>query len=99
MLSRRQKYDYRDADRYELKLIRVGHALWGMYKRDRATLGIPLSERQALYAACETVWRLKREYRAELRERLAARNAGIAARFRESRLHKAGPSFWLRRAS
>jgi hypothetical protein len=57
-----------------------------MYKRDRATLGIPLSEIQASYAACERVWRLKREYRAELRERLAARNAEVAARFRESGL-------------
>jgi hypothetical protein len=84
VLTRRQKYDHRNADRYELKLIRVGHAVWAMYKRDRATLGIPLSEIQALYAACERVWRLKREYRAELRERLAYRSAEVAARFRKA---------------
>ena len=34
-LTARQKYDYRDLNRGEAQLIRVGHALW----RDRLKLG------------------------------------------------------------
>ena len=38
-LHARQKYDYRDLERGEAQLIRVGHALW----RDRRKLGDTLS--------------------------------------------------------
>jgi hypothetical protein len=34
-----RRNDRRDAERAELKLIRVGHALWAIMKRDRARNG------------------------------------------------------------
>ena len=43
-LSARQKYDYRDLDRGEAQLIRVGHALW----RDRRKLGDTVAEREGI---------------------------------------------------
>ena len=60
-LTARQKYDYRDLDACEAQLIRIGHALW----RDRRKLGDPVAERVGINAALESVWRAKREYRAE----------------------------------
>ena len=64
-LTARQKYDYRDLDRGEAQLIRVGHALW----RDRLKLGDTVAERVGINAALESVWQAKREYRAELAKR------------------------------
>jgi hypothetical protein len=66
-LHARQKYDYRDLERGEAQLIRVGHALW----RDRRKLGDTVSEREGINAAIESVWQAKREYRAELAEKRA----------------------------
>jgi hypothetical protein len=40
-LTAQQKYDYRDLDRGEAQLMRVGHALW----RDRRKLGDTVTER------------------------------------------------------
>jgi hypothetical protein len=68
-LTARQKYDYRDLERGEAQLIRVGHALW----RDRRKSGDTVSEREGINAALETVWQLKREYRAELAKKRALR--------------------------
>ena len=68
-LTARQKYDYRDLDRGEAQLIRVGHALW----RDRLKLGDTVAEREGINAALESVWKAKREYRAELAKRRALR--------------------------
>jgi hypothetical protein len=68
-LSARQKYDYRDLDRGEAQLIRVGHALW----RDRRKLDDTVAEREGINAALESVWRAKREYRAELARNRALR--------------------------
>jgi hypothetical protein len=68
-LTARQKYDYRDLDRGEAQLIRVGHALW----RDRLKLGDTVAEREGINAALESVWRAKREYRAELARKRALR--------------------------
>lgn len=68
-LHARQKYDYRDLARGEAQLIRVGHALW----RDRRKLGDTVSEREGINAALESVWRAKREYRAELAKKRALR--------------------------
>jgi signal transduction histidine kinase len=48
-LHARQKYDYRDLERGEAQLIRVGHALW----RDRRKLGDTVSEREGINAALE----------------------------------------------
>ena len=58
-------------DRYELdptegKLIRIGHFLWRLYKREQRAA--------ELLTACETVWSAKKAYRTELaarRERAA----------------------------
>ena len=64
-----QKYDYRDLERGEAQLIRVGHALW----RDRRKLGDTVSEREGINAARESVWLAKRECRAELAKKRALR--------------------------
>jgi hypothetical protein len=70
-LSARQKhgYSYRDLDKGEAQLIRVGHALW----RDRRKLGDTVVEGEGINAALESVWRAKREYRAELAKKRALR--------------------------
>ncbi len=68
-LTAKQKYDYRDLDRGEAQLMRVGHALW----RDRRKLGDTVAEGEGINAALESVWQAKREYRAELAERRALR--------------------------
>jgi len=68
-LTARQKYDYRDLDRGEAQLMRVGHALW----RDRRKLGDTVAEREGINAALESVWKAKREYRIELAKRRALR--------------------------
>jgi hypothetical protein len=68
-LHARQKYDYRDLERGEAQLIRVGHALW----RDRRKLGDTVSEREGINAALESVWRAKKEYRADLAKKRASR--------------------------
>jgi hypothetical protein len=68
-ISARQKYDYRDLDRGEAKLIRIGHALW----RDRRKLADGVTEREGLNAALESVWQAKREYRTELAKKRAFR--------------------------
>jgi hypothetical protein len=68
-LSARQKYDYRDLDRGKAQLMRVGHALW----RDRRKLGDTVAEREGINAALESVWKAKREHRAELAKRRALR--------------------------
>jgi hypothetical protein len=68
-LTARQKYDYRDLDRGEAQLMRVGHALW----RDRRKLGDTVAEREGIDGALESVWKAKREYRIELAKRRALR--------------------------
>jgi hypothetical protein len=78
-LTARQKYDYRDLERGEAQLIRVGHALW----RDRRKSGDTVSEREGINAALETVWQLKREYRAELKSKRKASAEAFVARLRE----------------
>ena len=67
-LTARQKYDYRDLDRGEAQLMRVGHALW----RDRLKLGDTVAEREGINAALKSVWRAKRKYRAELAKKSLA---------------------------
>jgi nuclear transport factor 2 (NTF2) superfamily protein len=64
-----QKYEYRDLERGEAQLIRIGHALW----RDRRKLGDTVSEREGINAALESVWQAKKEYRAELVKKKALR--------------------------
>jgi len=82
MLTRKQKYDYHDMDPWELKLIRVGHALWAVLRRERRQIGYPVSEELALYAAIETIVHLKHEKRAEVKAERAARADEVRERFR-----------------
>ena len=76
-LSARQKYDYRDLNRGEAQLIRIGHALW----RDRRKLGDTVVEREGINAALESVWKAKREYRVEVATRRVLR----VSQFRETK--------------
>jgi hypothetical protein len=71
-LTKRQKYDYRDIDWRELKLIRVGHAIWALYKRERLKKGSTGVEESVLLEACETVWELKKQLRVQLKVERAA---------------------------
>ena len=76
-----RRNDRRDAERAELKLIRVGHALWAIMKRDRARNGGYLPQSDPIWDALETVWRLKREHRAELTGKRQAESAQLRAKF------------------
>jgi hypothetical protein len=71
--------DIRDIDPYELKLIRVGHALWLLFRKARKSE--PLSEIKALEEALKTVWELKRQYRQDLAEKRIERNRAVRERF------------------
>ena len=75
-LTARHKYDYRDLDRGEAQLIRVGHALW----RDRRKLGDTVADREGISAALESVWQAKREYRTGLAKKREVR----FSRFRDA---------------
>ena len=68
-------------ERGEIRLVRVGHALWAMMKRDRAKNGGRLPQSEPIYEALETVWRLKREYRAELAASRQAEGARLRNKF------------------
>jgi len=74
-----KRNDIRDIDPYELKLIRVGHALWAMFQKARKSE--PLSEIKALEEALVTVWELKRQYRQELAAKRVERNRAVRERF------------------
>ena len=71
-LTKRQKYDYRDIDRIELLLIKIGHHVWRLYKRESLALGGSVSTAQAYLEACKDIWKAKREYREELKLKRAA---------------------------
>jgi hypothetical protein len=73
--------DRHDTERAELKLIRIGHALWAMMKRDRARNGGYLAQSDPIWEALETVWQLKRERRAELAAKRQAESAQLRAKF------------------
>jgi hypothetical protein len=75
------RHDRMTIDRGELKLMRVGHALWAVMSRDRARNGGHFSQRDPIWEALATVWRLKREYRAELAVRRRAESAELRAKF------------------
>jgi hypothetical protein len=75
--------DRHDVDRAELKLIRVGHALWAIMRQDRARNGGYLSQSDPIWGSLATVWTLKQEYRAELIARRQAESAKLRAKFAE----------------
>ena len=75
------RHDRMTIDRGELKLMRVGHALWAVMSRDRARNGGHLSQRDPIWEALATVWKLKNEYRAELAARRQAESAKLQGKF------------------
>ena len=81
-LTRRQLYDYTDVDRGELKLIRVGHAIWTLLRRERRQKRVDHRELRALDEAIETMVRLKQEYRAALKVRRAEATRKLGERLR-----------------
>jgi hypothetical protein len=76
-----RRNDRVNVDRGELKLIRVGHALWAMMKRDRAKNGGYLSQNDPVWQTLATIWKLKRECRAELVARRRAQSAELTSKF------------------
>ena len=76
-----RRSDRVSVDRCELRLIRVGHALWAILKRDRARNGGYLSQSDPIWEALATVWKLKKEYRAELVRRRQAESVELKAKF------------------
>lgn len=82
-LSRAQRHDTRDTEWPELKLIRVGQYLFSLWKKSTRKSD-PLSEQMALEEALETVYRIKREYRAERDECRKLANAEVRERFAAS---------------
>ena len=87
-LTRAQRHDTRDIEWPELKLIRVGQYLFSRWKQSTRKSD-PLSEQMALEQALETVYRIKREYRAERDVRRKLANAEVRKRFAASRHRKA----------
>ena len=67
MLTHRQRYNYHDVDPVELKLIRTGHALWAILRRERRLKALTVSEEQALYEGIAIIVELKKQKRAELK--------------------------------
>jgi len=76
-----RRNDRHDIDWRELKLIRVGHYLWAMHKKERGKSG-NVSERQALWETLQQVWERKRELREELRAERQVKAALLRERFR-----------------
>jgi hypothetical protein len=78
-----KRNDRHSATSAELRLIRVGHVLWAMYKRSCGKSGY-VSERQALWAALQQVWDCKRKLREEVKAERAAKGDLLRERFRPS---------------
>ena len=76
-----RRHDRHNIDRGELKLVRVGHALWALMKRDRARNGGYLPQTDPIWEALATVWKLTKEYRAEVAARRQAESAALQAKF------------------
>jgi hypothetical protein len=76
-----RRNDRVNVDRGELRLIRVGHALWYQMKRDRARNGGYLPQSDPIWEALETVWKLKKDYRTELAARRQVESAELQAKF------------------
>ena len=81
-LTRKQRHDTHDIDRRELKLIRVGHYLWSLHKKECGKSD-SLREQKALEAALQTVWDLKKILRQELQVERAAKSEITRERFKE----------------
>jgi hypothetical protein len=84
-----------------LKLIRVGHYLWALYKQEQRVPKVfacqvrkpeeraksdPLREQRALEAALQTVWDLKKILRQDLKVERAAQSLITRERFKQLRV-------------
>ena len=76
-----RRNDTRDISPAELKLVRIGHLLW--LDRKKALKSSDVQLVGAIDEALETVWRLKRELRAELKVERANESAKLRAHFAE----------------
>ena len=76
-----KRNDTYDIDRRELKLVRVGHYLWSLYKRECGKSD-PLREYGPIWDALQTVWNLKKTLRQELKVERAIKSQLCAERFR-----------------
>jgi hypothetical protein len=72
--------DRHDIDRRELTLLRVGHYLWAIYKKECGKSG-NVSQQSVLATALRQVWDLKQELRQELKAERAARVELLRERF------------------
>jgi hypothetical protein len=81
-----RRNDRASVDRGELRLIRIGHALWAMMKRDRARNGGYLPQSDPIWEALATIWKLKREYRAKLVARRQTESAELRAKFAKAQV-------------
>ena len=81
-----RRNDRVSVDRGELKLIGVGHALWAVLRRDRARNGGYLSQSDPIWEVLAIVWKLKKEYRAELVARRHAESAELRAKFAKAQV-------------
>jgi hypothetical protein len=82
--------DRHDIDPRELKLLRVGHYLWTIYKKECVKSG-NVSQQRALETALRQVWDLKQELRQELKAERAA-----PAKLLRDRFGKAMSSTWAK---
>lgn len=84
-LTKRQLHDYKDIDWPELMLIRAGHYIWAMHKRERRAN--PRQDEQELpsWHALQTIWEAKKAYRAERKAKEAPYVASLQARM--ARIH------------
>jgi hypothetical protein len=74
-----RRNDTRDTHPAEVKLIRVGHLLW--LDRRKALKSGDVEQVRALDEALETVWKAKREKRAELTVERAEKSATLRLKF------------------
>jgi len=79
----RRRNDRRDVDAWELKLLRAGHHVWSLYRREKRELGGYLNESGPLWEALQTIWKAKQDYRAELAARRKAKAGALLERLKE----------------
>jgi hypothetical protein len=70
--------DTYDVDRHELKLIRAGHYLVYLSRKN----GVTVSERTLLWEAAEIIWEAKKAYRVDLAAKRKAAGDAFAAKMR-----------------
>jgi hypothetical protein len=77
-----KRNDRHDIDRRELKLIKVGHYLWALHKKECGK-SEPLRESGPIWDALQTVWDLKKTLRQELKIERAAQSLITRERFKQ----------------